>query len=87
MRKKILLISIVVVLTGLVIGLSRVVTAQVPEPASDVSAQEALNDVAVNTQVERQRRHVLGDGVADTPVEVDALQLGHKIVGYPREAD
>jgi hypothetical protein len=85
MRKKNLMISIAVVLIGLFIGLSRVMTAQEPESASDASAQEASTDVAVDTQVGRQRRHVLGDGVADTPLEVDTLYLRNNLTGGPLE--
>jgi cation transport ATPase len=68
MHKKFLAVSIVVLLIGLLLGLSRVV------------AQEASDGVTATTQVEPQRRHVLGDGVADTPVEVDALQRGDHVV-------
>jgi hypothetical protein len=74
MRKKFLVISITLLLISLLMSLIGV-----------VGAQEALDGATTNIQVEQQRRHVLGDGVADTPLEVDALQRGDNVVGDPRE--
>jgi hypothetical protein len=70
MRKKLLAISIVVLLIGLLMGLSAV-----------VGAQEASDGPTADIQVKQQLRHVLGDGVPDTPLEVDTIQRGDPVVG------
>ena len=66
MRKKLLAISIVVLLMGL---------------SAVVGAQEASDGPTADIQVKQQLRHVLGDGVPDTPLEVDTIQRGDHVVG------
>ena len=77
MRQKISVIHIALMLFGLLIVvllLSGAVDAQEPEstPTSEVDAREALDGSAPGTQGV-QPRHVLGDGVPDTPLEMDML--------------
>ncbi len=86
MRQKIWVISITLLLISL-LGLIRVVSAREPELTTGVDALGTPNDTVVDTQAREQRRHVLGDGVADTPLEVDALYLGHEAVGASQVDD
>ena len=77
MRQKISVIHIalmLVVLLIIVLLLSGVVDAQEPEPTSisEVDTGEALDGSAPGGQGV-PRRHVLVDGVPDTPLELDML--------------
>ncbi len=72
MHQRISVTHIALMLVGLLIVLivlSGVVDAQEPEstPISEVGAGEAPGGQGV------PRRHVLGDGVPDTPLELDML--------------